>query len=56
MRNSKCVKCGSQISENDTNPNVHYSNPQTVCDRCIREQSAPAGAWLQDKQGNYYQK
>ena len=56
MRYQKCEKCGGTISENDTNPAVHYSKPQTICDRCRREEACPPGTWLQDKNGNYYQK
>lgn len=48
--------CGSKILENDTNPNVHYSNPQEICWRCKAEEKAPIGAWLQRKDGTYYQK
>lgn len=56
MRSSKCKICGSKILENDTNPNVHYSNPQEICWRCKAEEKAPIGAWLQRKDGTYYQK
>lgn len=56
MRYSKCVNCGRTISEDDTNPNIHYSNPETVCWRCKTESNISIGSWLQDSNGNYYQK
>jgi len=34
MRVSICEKCGSEIQEDDTNPNIHYSEPETLCWRC----------------------
>jgi hypothetical protein len=56
MREVKCKKCGARIVENDRNPNVHYSTPQEICWRCKGEEDAPIGAWLQKKDGSYYQK
>ena len=56
MRVSYCSKCARRILEDDSNPNIHYSNSQTVCDRCIRKEEAPVGTWFQDSKGNYYQK
>ena len=56
MRTSKCKKCGAKILENDRNPNTHYSSPATLCWRCEIDNAKPMGAWLQDKNGNYYQK
>ena len=34
MRYSICTICGGTIIEDDSNPNVHYSNPDTICWRC----------------------
>ena len=51
-----CIKCGKQIIRDDTNPNIHYSNPETICFNCKRIEDAKPGDWLQDEQGNYYQK
>lgn len=52
----KCRRCGKQIIEDTTNPNVHYSDPKTICRWCERDAEAKEGDWLQDENGDYYQK
>lgn len=52
----KCIICGCKIIENERNPNIHYSVKNKKCDRCEIENNAKKGSWLQDKNGNYYQK
>lgn len=52
----KCVKCGNDIVEDYTNPNIHYSDPETICFQCKIKENAKPGDWLQDEQGNYYEK
>lgn len=56
MRYSICVQCGGIISEDDTNPNIHYSIPGTLCRGCEHKNTAPIGTWLQRPDGSYYQK
>lgn len=56
MRYIVCLQCDSQFSKNDMNPNVHYSTPEKICRHCKRKNEANDGDWLQDKDGNYYQK
>lgn len=56
MRTSTCTQCGGTIVEDDSNPAVHYSSPETICYHCRRAHSAPVGTWLQRKDGSYYQK
>lgn len=31
MRKCNCKKCGREFYEDDSNPNVHYSNPSKFC-------------------------
>lgn len=56
MRYMNCVVCGKEFSEDDGNPNIHYSNPATICDRCISFNNKQIGDWCQMSNGEYYQK
>ena len=56
MRYITCKQCGSIFSEDDGNPNIHYSTPSTICMSCESKNKAPKGAWLQREDGTYYQK
>jgi hypothetical protein len=51
MRISHCNKCGSKITEDDSNPAVHYSNPATICHRC---ETLDEPKYIQDAKGNYH--
>lgn len=56
MRECKCTQCGGRFFEDDSNPNIHYSEPAKICNHCIHINRAPTGTWLQRADGSYYQK
>lgn len=55
MRACRCTKCGKEFQESDSNPNVHYSTPATVCRTCELKTRSRPGDWYQDADGNYKQ-
>ena len=56
MRECLCLKCHQKFYEDDTNPNIHYSNPSPICERCISFGMGNEEDWFQRKDGSYYQK
>ena len=56
LNNKTCVICGREITEDWSNPAVHYSGGSNICVHCEIRKNAKTGDWLQDKNGNYYQK
>ena len=54
MRKIKCQKCGDEFFENDSNPNIHYSNNiNNMCHWCKVYESRPIGSYVQLKDGSY---
>lgn len=56
MRKCICKKCGREFQEDDSNPNIHYSNPAVVCISCEIYSKKKVGEYYQDKNGNYIKK
>lgn len=53
MRKVKCSQCNKYFLENDGNPNIHYSTPESICFHCKIFNKKPIGSWYQDSDGNY---
>ena len=56
MRQCTCKKCGCKFYENDSNPNIHYSNPSEVCMTCDVREKTPLGGYFQLPNGEYIKK
>jgi len=53
----KCKKCGKDYYEDDSNPNIHYSdNNVQLCGWCKNYESLKVGEWYQDSKGDFIQK
>jgi hypothetical protein len=56
MRTCTCTQCGNKFNEDDSNPNIHYSNPANICPHCDIYNKKSIGEWYQDRDGEYKQK
>jgi hypothetical protein len=56
MRKVVCEQCQRPFLENDMNPNVHYSSPETICLHCKSYNVKQPSEWYQDSTGEYKQK
>jgi len=56
MRSCICKRCQSVFYEDDSNPNVHYSQPSDLCRSCLLWDSTPIGGYVQTRSGEYVQK
>jgi hypothetical protein len=56
MRECICRQCNHKFYEDDSNPNIHYSNPSTICGHCLNYNSLSVGSWYQTSDGQYHQK
>jgi hypothetical protein len=56
MRKCVCKKCGREFCEDDSNPNIHYSQPANICRTCEAYEKAPVGGYIQLPSGEYVRK
>lgn len=56
MGQHTCVKCDRKFFISDTNPNLHYSTPSDICERCELQSKLKVGEWYTDKNGEHVQK
>ena len=58
MPYKECTKCGNSKYEDDSNPNLHYQEPEKnfICHSCRQYESLKKGEWYQDSNGEYHQK
>ena len=57
MRYCVCIECGKRFSEDDNNPNIHYSpHIHHTCCRCEAYKKLEVGEWYQTSDGKYHQK
>jgi hypothetical protein len=56
MRKCVCKKCGREFYEDDSNPNIHYSQPANICRTCEAYEKASVGGYIQLPSGEYVRK
>ena len=56
MRKIICENCKGEFLEEDSNPNVHYSNPAKICSHCKMVEHKNPGDYYQNTAGEYIKK